>query len=65
MSEGTQYLREQAERCLRLARASTAADVASRLRALATEYFDRATKLETERSDATQQQQQIPPKREG
>jgi|RhiMetStandDraft_4_1073278.scaffolds.fasta_scaffold1598899_1 hypothetical protein len=63
MPESAQWLREQAERCLRLARAVTANDVADRLRALAADYLERATKLEGARP-VTQQQQQIQPKEE-
>ena len=63
MSESVEWLREQAERCLRLARAATTSDVAKTLRTLAAEYFDRATKLESQQ--VVQQQQQIQPKNEG
>jgi hypothetical protein len=60
MPENVQWLREQAERCLRLARSVTANDIADRLRALAAEYLERATKLE---QPVAQQQQQIQPKK--
>jgi hypothetical protein len=42
----TDRLREQAERCLRLAKATHLDEVAARLRLLAAENLERATELE-------------------
>jgi hypothetical protein len=63
MSDSVQWLREQAERCLRLARVCADTAIAESLKALAAEYFDRATKLEAEQP-IVQQQQQIQPKKD-
>jgi len=56
-------LREQAERCRRLAVGATTPGLAESLLALALDYLERATKLDKV-APMMQQQQQIPPKKE-
>jgi hypothetical protein len=74
VSDEANRLREQAERCLRLARASTDKTVIERLTELAAEYLEQAQVLEgappgpqvpgpaPPQDQPTQQQQQVQPK---
>jgi hypothetical protein len=57
MSESVAYLRAQAEKCIRLARACTTASVSESLTDLAAEYLQRA-QLMCEPEVVQQQQQQ-------
>jgi hypothetical protein len=58
MASEAQRLREQAERCLRLANAQTRNDVIRNLRALAADYLEAAQALERAEDNPQQQQQQ-------
>ena len=61
-----EYLREQAERCMRLARGCASNDVAQSLMDLAADYLERAAKLGQEPVvQQQQQQQQTQPKKDG
>jgi len=62
-----EYLREQAERCMRLARACASNDLAQSLMDLAADYLERAAKLSQAPvvQQQQQQQQQAQPKKDG
>jgi chromatin remodeling complex protein RSC6 len=63
-----EYLRDQAERCMRLARACASNDLAQSLMDLASDYLERAAKLAQApvvQQQQQQQQQQAQPKKEG
>ena len=60
-----EYLREQAERCMRLARACASNDLAQSLMDLAADYLERAAKLSQAPVVQQQQQQQAQPKKDG
>jgi hypothetical protein len=45
MSDSVEYLREQAERCVRLAKGRTTDSISEALTALAAEYLERAASL--------------------
>jgi hypothetical protein len=77
VSDEANRLREQAERCLRLARASTDKTMLERLTELAAEYLEQAQALEgappgsqvpgppAPQDQPMQQQQQVQPKDDG
>jgi hypothetical protein len=60
-----EYLRDQAERCMRLARACASNDLAQSLMDLAADYLERAAKLSHAPVVQQQQQQQAQPKTDG
>jgi hypothetical protein len=63
-----EYLRDQAERCMRLARACASNDLAQSLMDLASDYLERAAKLAQApvvQQQQQQQQQQAQPKKDG
>jgi hypothetical protein len=63
---GAEYLREQAERCMRLARGCASTDVAQSLMDLAADYLERAAKsVQAPVVQQQQQQQQAQSKKDG